>query len=96
MATREQDECGGSRKRLSTDTLILLFVLMLVFLCMLLLAVTFTKIGSLERTLTLMQLQASLRPPPLAAAAPARGVYYEPPYAPLAPPPRSELFNPYA
>jgi len=95
MATREQDECGGgSRKRLSSDTLILLFVLMLVFLCMLLLAVTFTKIGSLERTLTVMQVQASMRPPPLAAA-PARA-YYEPPYAPLAPPPRSELFNPYA
>lgn len=93
MATREQDECG-SRTRLSTDTLILLFVLMLVFLCMLLLAVTFTKIGSLERTLTVMQLQASMRPPPLAA--PPRWTYYEPPYAPLAPPPRSEIFNPYA
>jgi hypothetical protein len=89
MATREQDECGA-RKRMSTDTLILLFILMLVFLCMLLLAVTFTKIGSLERTLTVMQVQASMRPPPLERA------YYEPPYAPLAPPPRSEIFNPYA
>ena len=91
MATREQDECSSSRKRLSTDTLILLFVLMLVFLCMLLLAVTFTKIGSLERTLTVMQMQASMRPVTAGSA------YYQPAYAPpLAPPPRSEIFNPYA
>lgn len=77
---------------MSSDTLILLFILMLVFLCMLLLAVTFTKIGSLERTLVLMQMQAAMRP---VATVPSRG-YYEPPYQPLQPPARSEIFNPYS
>ena len=48
----------GASNALSTDTCILLFILLLIFLCMVMLAVMFCRLGSME---TQMQMQSMQR-----------------------------------
>lgn len=82
-----------SKNGVSTESMILLFILLLVFLCMVLLAVTFCRLGSMERSVDMLHMAQMHR-----YAAPLMPVPSAPPlpYAPLQPPARSELFNPYA
>lgn len=79
MQSSEQE--AGAKCRDSTNTLLLLFLLFISFMCCIMLAVMLCKIGYLEKAMDGMKFTGAVPP-----------TY---PY-PLQPPPRSELFNPYA
>ena len=71
----------------NTNTLLLLFLLFLSFICCIMLAVMLCKIGYLEKTLDGLTRQGISTMQVLPPSAPS---------FPLQPPPPSELFNPYA